>query len=124
MSKVLVFTAYDGPETQEFVEQPTPVPGPDEITIEVKAAGVNPVDWKNRAGQLGSRWQLPAPMGREASGVVTAVGTGVENFAVGDEVLGLAAEGQGTDSYSLDRAAEAVALVEAVHTAGKVAVEP
>ena len=51
------------------------------------------------AGQMGSHRQLPAPMGREASGVVTAVGTGVENFA-------------------------AVGLVEAGHTAGKVIIEP
>ena len=62
----------------------------------MKAAGVNPADWKIRAGQMGSHWPLPAPMGREASGVVTAVGAEVENCAVGDMVLGLAAKGQGT----------------------------
>lgn len=96
MSKALVFTAYGGPETQELVERPVPAPGPGELAIEVKAAGVNPADWKIRAGQMGSHWQLPAPMGREASGVVTAVGAEVENFAVGDMVLGFAAKGQGT----------------------------
>lgn len=96
MSKVLVFTEYGGPETQAFVELESPDPGPGEIAIAVRAAGVNPADWKIRAGQLGHHWQLPAPMGREASGVVTAVGDGVENFAVGDEVLGLAAKGHGT----------------------------
>lgn len=95
-SNALVFNAYGGPETQELIERPRPVPGPGEIAIEVKAAGVNPADWKIRAGQMGKHWQLPAPMGREASGVVTAVGAGVENFAVGDEVLGLAAKGHGT----------------------------
>ena len=96
MSKALVFAAYGGPETQELVERPAPAPGPGELAIEVKAAGVNPADWKIRAGQMGSLWPLPAPMGREASGVVTAVGAEVENFAVGDMVLGLAAKGQGT----------------------------
>lgn len=74
MSKALVFAAYGGPETQELVERPAPAPGPGELAIEVKAAGVNPADWKIRAGQMGSHWPLPAPMGREASGVVTAVG--------------------------------------------------
>ncbi len=64
MSKALVFAAYGGPETQELVERPAPAPGPGELAIEVKAAGVNPADWKIRAGQMGSHWPLPAPMGR------------------------------------------------------------
>ena len=54
MSKALVFAAYGGPETQELVERPAPAPGPGELAIEVKAAGVNPADWKIRAGQMGS----------------------------------------------------------------------
>lgn len=99
MSKMLVFTAHGGAETQGLVERPAPAPRPNEVAIEVKAAGVDPADWKIGAGQMGSHRQLPAPMGREASGVVTAVGTGVENFA-------------------------AVGLVEAGHTAGKVIIEP
>lgn len=96
MTRALVFNSYGGPETQEIIERPVPVPGPGEIAIEVKAAGVNPADWKIRAGQMGAHWQLPAPMGREASGIVTAVGPDAGNFAVGDEVLGLAAAGHGT----------------------------
>lgn len=95
MSKVYVFTGYGGPETQQLIERPVPTPGPGELAIEVRAAGVNPADWKIREGRLGHHWKLPAPMGREASGVVTAVGEGVEDFAVGDEVLGLPATGHG-----------------------------
>lgn len=95
MSTALVFTDYGGPETQELIDRQQPVPGPGEVAIEVKAAGVNPADWKIREGRLGHHWKLPAPMGREASGVVTAVGEGVEEFAVGDEVLGLPATGHG-----------------------------
>lgn len=94
-STALVFGEYGGPEHQQLIDRPPPSPGPGELAIEVKAAGVNPVDWKIRAGRLGRHWELPAPMGREASGVVTAVGEGVTDFAVGDEVLGLAAEGHG-----------------------------
>src|SRR5690606_37247933 len=108
MSKALVFAAYGGPETQELVERTAPAPGPGELAIEVKAAGVNPADWKIRAGQMGSHWPLPAPMGREASGVA--------QYGLVDP--------QVTDRYSLDRAAEAVAMVEAGHTAGKVIIEP
>lgn len=96
MSKMLVFKEYGGPETQELVEQQTSTPGPGQLLIEVKAAGVNPADWKIRAGLLGRQWTPPVPMGREASGVVTAVGEGVEDFSVGDAVLGLAANGHGT----------------------------
>lgn len=50
VSRVLVFSGYGGPETQEIIERPLPVPGRGEIAIEVKAAGVNPADWKMRAG--------------------------------------------------------------------------
>ena len=92
MSTALVFNNYGGPETQELIDLQSPTAGPGEVAIEVKAAGVNPADWKLREGLLGETGQLPAPLGLEASGVVTAVGDGVEDFAVGDEVLGLVAE--------------------------------
>lgn len=96
MSTLLVFTRFGGPETQEFIDRELPPPGPSQVAIEVRAAGVNPADGKIRAGQMGDHWRLPAPMGREASGVVTAVGDEVERIAVGDEVVGLAAKGHGT----------------------------
>ena len=96
MTKTLIFTEFGGPDTQQFVDRDLPAPTGSQIAIEVKAAGVNPADWKIRAGQMGDHWKLPAPMGREASGIVTAVGDKVEDFAVGDEVLGLAAKGYGT----------------------------
>lgn len=95
MSTALVFNNYGGPETQELIDLQSPTAGPGEVAIEVKAAGVNPADWKLREGLLGETGQLPAPLGLEASGVVTAVGDGVEDFAVGDEVLGLVTEGHG-----------------------------
>lgn len=95
MSTALVFNNYGGPGTQELIERPTPLPGPGEVVIEVKAAGVNPADWKIREGQLGRHWKLPAPLGLEASGVVIAVGDGVDDFVVGDAVLGVPAEGYG-----------------------------
>lgn len=96
MTKMLVFTEFGGPETQEIVDRELPAPKGSQVAIEVKAAGVNPADWKIRAGQMGDHWKLPAPMGREAAGIVTVIGDDVEDFAVGDEVLGLAAKGHGT----------------------------
>ncbi|MFB6815924.1 NADP-dependent oxidoreductase [Streptomyces sp. NPDC056347] len=91
MPKAYVFTRYGGPETEAFVEQDVPVPGPGELLVAVRAAGVNPVDWKLRAGYVrpGSEPQpFPAVFGSEAAGVVEAVGPDVSGFAVGDEVFG------------------------------------
>lgn len=91
MSKVYVFTEFGGAEHQRLIQQAVGAPGAGEVAIEVRAAGVNPVDWKIRTGQLGRDGDLPRPMGQEAAGVVTQVGDGVEDFAVGDEVLGVVA---------------------------------
>ncbi|KAA9393993.1 NADP-dependent oxidoreductase [Kocuria coralli] len=115
MSKVYVFNDYGGPETQQLVDRPVPGPGPGELAIVVRAAGVNPADWKIREGQLGRHWSLPAPMGREAAGVITQVGYGIEDFTVGDEVLGLVAPGQGgLAEHTLLRASTTVAKPEEV----------
>lgn len=115
MSMVYVFTDFGGPETQQLLDRPAPQPGPGELAVEVRAAGVNPVDWKIRSGVLGRDRELPAPMGREVSGVVTDLGEGVEGFAVGDEVLGPVAPGHGGFAeHTLVRAAEAVAKPEEI----------
>ncbi len=102
MGGVYAFTEYGGPETQVLLRLPKPAPGPGQLLVEVRAAGVNPVDWKTRAGYLQEYFQLqlPAVMGQEASGVVEAVGEGVEGFTVGDEVFGKAATG-GYAEYAL-----------------------
>lgn len=113
MTKTLVFTQYGGPGNQELNDRELPEPGPKQIAIEVKAAGVNPADAKIRAGLMGDRWSLPAPMGREASGIVTALGSEVEDFAVGDAVTGLVAKGNGAFAEAtLLRASQTVAKPE------------
>ncbi|MFD8376390.1 NADP-dependent oxidoreductase [Streptomyces sp. NPDC059688] len=75
-----------GPEVLEVIETEVPEPGGTEILVEVKAAGVNPVDWKVRSGGLGP---LPFSLGWDVSGVVRALGPGVTRFAVGDAVFGM-----------------------------------
>lgn len=95
MPKMLVFTEFGGPETQQLIDREVSTPASSQVAIEVKAAGVNPADHKIRAGQMGDHWKLPAPMGREAAGIVTAVGDDAEDFAIGDEVHGLVAKGHG-----------------------------
>ncbi|MDD0856823.1 alcohol dehydrogenase catalytic domain-containing protein [Arthrobacter alpinus] len=95
MSKAYVFNRYGGPESQELIDRQVPEPGPDELGVEVHAAGVNPADWKLRSGRLGQNQQLPVAMGQEVAGIVTAIGVGVKNFAVGDKILGLVAPSHG-----------------------------
>jgi len=97
MPKVYGFTGYGGTDVQDFWDQPKPDPGPGELLIAVRAAGVNPVDWKIRQGYLKDYMplDLPAVLGREAAGVVEAIGKDVEGFAVGDEVLGTTAPNSG-----------------------------
>lgn len=91
MPKAYVFTRHGGPEVEALIEQDVPVPGPGELLVAVRAAGVNPVDWKLRTGYIrpGSELQpFPTVFGSEAAGVVEGIGPGVEGFAIGDEVFG------------------------------------
>ena len=77
-----------GPEVLTLVEVDRPEPGPTEILVRVRAAGVNPVDWKVRrsGGLLGAP---PFTVGWDVSGVVARLGPGVTRFQVGDEVYGM-----------------------------------
>lgn len=96
MPTAYVHTAFGGPETESFADLPRPVPGPGRLLVAVRAAGVNPVDWKRRDGYRragGPATELPAVFGSEAAGVVVEVGPGVEGFAPGDEVFGHADNG-------------------------------
>lgn len=97
MPKAYVFTEYGGPETQQFADLPKPAPGPGELLVRVHAAGINPVDWKIRAGYMRAMREvdLPATLGGEVAGVVEQAGEGMEDFAAGDEVFGVPAAGSG-----------------------------
>ena len=66
-----------------------PVPGPDDVRIEIHAASLNPIDFKIVHGDLKrvSKYQLPRPFGFDASGVVTSVGRGASKFKPGDAVF-------------------------------------
>ncbi|TPQ22584.1 NADP-dependent oxidoreductase [Streptomyces sporangiiformans] len=103
MPKAYVFTRFGGPETEALVDQERPSPGPGELLVAVRAAGVNPVDWKQRSGYARPGQvarELPAVFGNEAAGVVEEVGEGVTGFAVGDEVFGNPVAG-GYAAYAL-----------------------
>ena len=102
--KAYVFTAHGGPEVEQFADVPRPDPGPGQLLIAVHAAGVNPADWKRRTGGMrppGSPpEEFPVLFGREAAGVVEALGDGVTGFAAGDPVFGNTDAG-GFSEYAL-----------------------
>jgi NADPH:quinone reductase-like Zn-dependent oxidoreductase len=96
VAKAYVYTQHGGPEHEVFLEVAKPVPGPGEILVAVHAAGVNPADWKRRAGVNGATTLAhPVGLGREVAGTVEGLGEGVVDFAVGDEVLAQVADGPG-----------------------------
>jgi len=89
--KAVRFSQFGGPEVLEIVDLPDPHPGPGQVRIAVRAAGVNPSDWKKREGLMDQ--ELPQTLGYEAAGVVDELGEGVADVAVGDRVFGLSEAG-------------------------------
>ncbi|MDR7081890.1 enoyl reductase [Arthrobacter ginsengisoli] len=83
------FDHFGGPEVVTAGEEELPPPGDGEVQLDVRAIGINPVDWKLVAGYLEPFFplQLPAVPGCEAAGTVAAVGSGVTDFGVGDGVI-------------------------------------
>jgi NADPH:quinone reductase-like Zn-dependent oxidoreductase len=86
--KAIRIHQYGGPEVLVFEDAPRPVPGLGEVLIRVHAAGVNPVDWKIRAGYMKEfrPYTFPLILGWDLSGVVEAIGPDAGKFKVGDEV--------------------------------------
>lgn len=80
----IIISAQGGPEVLEYVERPDPVPGDGEVVVDVAASGVNFIDIYHRSGAY--HLSLPSPIGSEGAGVVSAVGPGVRDVAVGDTV--------------------------------------
>jgi NADPH:quinone reductase-like Zn-dependent oxidoreductase len=104
MMQAVSIDEYGDNGVVQLVELPCPMPGPGEIRVAVRAAGVNPVDWKIRNG-AGQRMgmTLPIRLGSEIAGVVDAVGVGVDIFGEDDEVFGIVPSG-GFAEYVIVRA--------------------
>lgn len=85
--RAMVVRAFGGPEQLELAEMPVPSPGPGEVLVRVRAASVNPVDYKIRRSGAWARVPMPAIIGYDAAGVVEAVGDGVTQLVRGDEVF-------------------------------------
>ncbi|MFE6685833.1 NADP-dependent oxidoreductase [Streptomyces sp. NPDC057743] len=95
--KRVSFAEFGGPDVLQLVDAEEPHAGPGQIRIAVRAAGVNPVDWRIREGQFQKVHpiELPAGVGLDASGVVDEIGEGVEGIELGDRVFG-----EGTHAYA------------------------
>jgi alcohol dehydrogenase len=87
--KAAYIERYGGPEQLIVGERPGPECGPHDLLVQVKAASVNPVDWKIREGKLKImiRYRLPLILGQDLSGVVVKVGSKVSRFKSGDEIF-------------------------------------
>ena len=108
MPKAVRFERYGDVDVLEVVEVPHPVPGPGQVVVRVRAAGINPGEASIRAGLLHERWPatFPSGQGSDLAGVVDEVGDRVPGVAVGDEVIG----------FTHDRASQAeLVAVDADH---------
>ncbi|MFC9894310.1 NADP-dependent oxidoreductase [Nocardia sp. NPDC127579] len=128
--RAIAYSEFGGPEVLRVVEVPVPEPTGDEVRVAVRAAGVNPADWKMRSGALVfGEPRFPQFPGGEIAGFVDALGPDAHGHAIGDQVFGWARSG-GYAEYALSSTlarkpegldwSEAVALPVAVSTAAKV----
>jgi NADPH:quinone reductase-like Zn-dependent oxidoreductase len=116
VARAIVAAGYGGPDQLEIREHPVAAPGPGEVTVEVRAAGVNPIDYKLFSGLRGDDpAALPLPVGFEVAGVLGAIGPGTEiaygGGAIGDPVLAFPVRG-GYSSALTIKAADVFAKPE------------
>jgi NADPH:quinone reductase len=90
MAQAVQFDHHGGIEVLNIAEVPIPTPPAGEVVVAVKAAGINPGEVSIREGYLEARWPstFPSGEGSDLAGVISAIGAGVTEFAVGDEVVG------------------------------------
>jgi NADPH:quinone reductase-like Zn-dependent oxidoreductase len=125
--RALQFTSYGGPEVLRWADAPDPHAGPGQIRIAVRAASVNPIDWKMVAGAM-SGGQPPTGtgyLGFDAAGVVDEVGEGITGVAVGDDVLGRGSNTQAEyavlDSWAIKPSSVDWSVAAAAGVAGETA---
>jgi NADPH:quinone reductase-like Zn-dependent oxidoreductase len=91
--KAAILTGYGGPEMLQYGDAPDPVAGPGEVVVDIYAASVNGADYKVRRGGY-SKLTFPYILGRDFSGVVSAIGAGVTDLGIGDQVFGVTDQGR------------------------------
>ena len=123
--RALQFTAYGGPEVLRWEDAPVPQAGPGQVRIGVRAASVNPVDWKLMTGVMSGGQSLAGTgyLGRDGAGVVDEVGEGVTGVSVADEVFGRGRDTQAEYAVLDSWAAKPASIDWAVAAAAGVAGE-
>jgi NADPH:quinone reductase-like Zn-dependent oxidoreductase len=91
--KAAYIEKFGGPENLKYGDLPDPTPGPGQVVVDTHAASVNGADWKVCAGEYANP-SFPVILGRDLSGVVSAIGAGVTDLRVGDEVFGVLEAGR------------------------------
>jgi NADPH:quinone reductase-like Zn-dependent oxidoreductase len=92
--KAAYIERHGGPEVLKYGDVPDPIAAPGEVVVDIVAASVNGADWKVREGKSGQLSKFPYILGRDFSGVVSALGDGVSDLHVGDEVFAVCDVGQ------------------------------
>ena len=113
MPQIAQFAEYGDPDVLRVIDMPAPTAGQGQVRVAVRAAGVNPIDWKTVQGLMRDEipLTLPTGVGSDVSGVVDQVGPGVSKFAVGDAVLGSSV----TSSFAEYALAEPASLLRKPH---------
>ena len=108
--KAAYIEKFGGPEVLTYGDLPDPTPGPGQVVVDTHAVSINGADWKVCAGEYPGRPQFPIVPGRDFSGVVAALGDGVQDLKIGDEVFGVLETGRdGTYSEKIAIGAAIVA---------------
>jgi NADPH:quinone reductase-like Zn-dependent oxidoreductase len=107
--KAAFIEKFGGPEVLTYGDLPDPAAGPGQIVVDTVAASINAADWKVCAGEYGGQAKFPMVLGRDFSGVVSALGAGAQDLKVGDEVFGVL-EG-GRDGTYCEKIAIGAAIV-------------
>ncbi len=98
--KAVIVTEFGGPEQLRLADVPDPVPGPGQVRIAVRAAGVNPVDAGNRTDGSWAGLQTPCILGYDIAGVVESLGPGVEGPLPGQRVMAMTHFPEGAGGYA------------------------
>ncbi|MBX9944091.1 MAG: NADP-dependent oxidoreductase [Reyranella sp.] len=106
--KAAYIEQYGGPEVLKYGDLPNPAPGPGQVVVDAVAASINGADWKVCAGEY-THPGFPVILGRDFSGVVSAVGAGVTDLAIGEEVFGVLETGR--DGTYCEKIAVGAAIV-------------
>lgn len=88
--KIVRMYDYGGPEVLKLEEAQVPNLGPNEVLVQVKAAGINPLDWKIREGFIKGLMPLPCVLGCDIAGIIEEVDSDVTHFKKGDEIFAMA----------------------------------